>query len=470
MKKRILIPITGQGAMVYIVRSGILKEISKDIQPIILLYWQDEGIKKELEDNGYEVYEMKMIQLSNYYKNLYYKINLWYLTHVLKFNGIKFERKLNEKYQSQAGRLIKNIRYIYNLILFKLFPFYIKKLLKNEAIQIKKETGYLEYSKWLKNLRADGLFTNTPFVLEINLLARILKSENRPIIASIHSFDNVTKRGWQPTIFDKYLVWNKYNKQELLTIFKSLNSEDVFITGAPQFDFHYQPNYVIPKIDWLKQLGIPQNKKVVLYAGGSVTLFPTEPQYAKHLIDNIHNGTISKDVVILVRKHPLDKVDRWKEFIGESENIVYYDTQHGITKLDYSDVTDHDIQMLVSTLQHCDVHINLCSTMTVDGSVFEKPQIGPYYDEINVLGEPALRAMYAQEHYKPILRSNVIHFAKSKSELINLVNTALISPNEFSKNCKTCVEEIITFADGNAKSRVSEKIKTFFCNENTARC
>lgn len=462
MTKRIIVPITGQGAMAHIVRSGLLDKIAKQVQPVILLYWKDETLINELHNKGYELHDMKFFPLSGKYNSLYYKINLWYLTKVLKFNGIRIEEKLNKNYQFRKGKIIRVLRKLYNSFLINAFPSYNKYNLKQEAVFIKEEKAYIEYSNWLNELNVDGLFTVTPFLTEINILARILKEQNKRIIASVHSFDNITKRGWQATIFDKYIVWNNYNKQELLYIYKSLKEHDIYIAGAPQFDFHYNKNYLIPKNDWLKMLGISAGKKVVLYAGGTFTLFPTEPQYAKILKLAIEEERIDKDVVILVRNHPLDKIARWKDFIGSSENIIYFEPKHGTDKLDYANVGDDDLRMLVSTLMYSDVHINLCSTMTVDGSVFNKPQIAPYFDDINKKGEPALQAIYHQEHYKPILKSKVLKMVGTANELIDTVNDALISPEKYTINCQQCVKEIITFTDGNSSNRVAEIVTNFF--------
>jgi CDP-glycerol glycerophosphotransferase (TagB/SpsB family) len=460
-KKRILIPITGQGAVTHIVRTGILQKISTDVHPIIILYWKDDVLKSELENLGAEVHLMRFVELSAQYKSLYYKINLWYLNKVLNFNGIKIEDKLHKTYRFSNKKIIKTIRYWYNLILVN-FPVYVNHLLHKEKEIFLQEKLFKEYTTWLSSLHIDGLFTVTPFLQEINLIARILQLKNKPILASVHSFDNVTKRGWQPTVFDEYIVWNEYNKKELLSIHKKLNQHQIHIAGAPQFDFHYNNIFLLPKEQWLQIIGLPANKKIILYAGGAASLFPTEPQYAKHVTEAIDNGIIDNNVVVLVRNHPLDTVQRWKEMIGESTNVFFYEPQHGKQKLDYTNVDDFAIKMLISTLYYTDIHINLCSTMTVDGSVFNKPQIAPYYDDMNKAGEAALRNIYYQEHYKPILNSGVLQFANSKQSLITLINNNLANSSYYTNNCKKCVEEIITYTDGKSGERVVEIFQNFF--------
>lgn len=70
--------------------------------------------------------------------------------------------------------------------------------------------------------------------------------------------------------------------------------------------------------------------------------------------------------------------------------------------------------------------------------------------------------MYYQEHYVPIMNSKVLNLAYSKAEFIDLVNRLIENPAEYTANCKSCVEEIITYSDGQSTSRAVTAIKNFF--------
>jgi hypothetical protein len=292
-------------------------------------------------------------------------------------------------------------------------------------------------------------------------MARILRESGKRIIASIHSFDNVTKRGWASTFFDHYIVWNKYNKSELERIHPPLKEKNaVTVAGAAQFDFHFN-DYRWSKEEWLKRLNLPANKKIILYAGGSVSLLPNEPQYLVHLHEAFENGDISDDNIILFRCHPLDKKERWIKFIGNSRHIYFDESPHGEKKLDQVNVVEDDIKRLMSTLSYTDIHINVVSTMSVDGSAFNKPQIGPHYDIVDPKGEELFRKMYFQEHYLPIMRSEVVTLAHNKKEFISIVNEALANPGKFNKKSKSCIEEIVTYSDGQSTNRAVAAIKKF---------
>jgi hypothetical protein len=465
MKKRVLIPIVGQGSIIHIIRTGMLDKLAEFCKPIVALQWNQEDLIDELKAKGYEVTFIPPYNVSSDYLWLKSKINIWYLNHKLKTPSVNIQQKYLAQFKKErlAKKFKKQLRENVYKFRFKLQPSYINQLITQESNQVKKQESYSTYGKWLKELKIEGLFTVTPFLQEVDLIARLLKEQNIPVIASIHSFDNVTKRGWASVVFDEYIVWNKYNKAELQRIYQQLQQDNLItVAGAPQFDFHYNTNYSWSNEEWRERLGLPTGKKVILYSGGPVSLLPDEPQYLKALKEAFDEGKISKDNVILFRCHPLDKVERWKKYVGETDFIVYDSAPNGEKKLDHVNVKDEDIMKLMSTLKHAEIHINVVSTMAVDGSAFHKPQIGPYYDDVNPAAQDLFRGMYHQEHYRPIMNTKAVNLVNNRNEYIDIVNQALRSPSSYTANCTNCVNEIITYSDGQSTNRAVAAIKNFF--------
>ncbi len=462
-KKRILIPIVGQGSIIHIIRTGILEKMREFCEPVLLLLWKQDDLLDELKAQNIEVHIMPEYKFTDAYKALRLKINYWYQYFRLKTPSTDIQKGYH--FSFRPGKLVLKQKARENLLWLRLTlqPGYIKQLVKEEDRALKNSNTYALYKEWLDKLNGDGIFTVTPFLHEVELVARILKKGNAQLIASIHSFDNVTKRGWPAIFFDNYFVWNKYNKAELERINPAFVGREIInITGAPQFDFHYDESFCWSKDDWLQKLGLPAGKKIILYAGGSANLLPHEPQYVKHLVEGFEKGLIKEDAVILFRCHPLDAVARWRDFIGNSPFLYYDHKPPAGNKLDFNNFTLDDERRLISTLKHTDVHVNICSTMAVDGSVFNKPQIAPYYDEVNKPAELLLRAIYNQEHYLPIVNSGVLYFADTKEKLAILTNSALQNPGKFNQHCQACANEIITYTDGRSSERVIAKLKTLF--------
>jgi len=281
------------------------------------------------------------------------------------------------------------------------------------------------------------------------------------MIASILSFDNITKRGWIPVTYDMYMVWNYYNLDELHNIYPAIKEGTVHVVGAPQFDFYYQPEWLLPLDKWMKQVGInSKNKKIILYAGGPQDLFPDEPLYLRHIDEAIENNSIKDKPIVLFRCHPVDNIQRWKDAVGTSENIIIDTSWIGKDKLQFANITENDIKKLCSTLQYTDVHINVCSTMTLDGSAFSKPQIGPAY-LTNKRTSKLLKQMYFQKHFKPIVLGKGIELASSREELITKINEAMIAPSKFTNNSKQVLKDMITYTDNRATERVATLLFSF---------
>ncbi|CAF0783421.1 unnamed protein product [Rotaria sordida] len=71
--------------------------------------------------------------------------------------------------------------------------------------------------------------------------------------------------------------------------------------------------------------------------------------------------------------------------------------------------------------------------MTIDGSAFGKPQIGPAYDEIVSNKAHLLKNMYWQEHFLPIINTKGLSLAESKEQLFDFINEALHNPENMTK-------------------------------------
>ena len=457
-KTRLLIPIVGKGSIVHIIRSGLIHKIADFCVPVIALAWDDKELSEEIKKMGYEISLMPSFHPTQEYLSVRSKINFWYLKYVLKSQSTKIQTAYVNRGIALSTRIKLHLIRLKRTLVIKINRLYIPSLISTEGQLLETEKSFLQFSKWISALKIDAIFTVTPFLVEIEWLARICKQKAFPVIASIHSFDNVTKRKWPAIFFDHYFVWNKYNRAELQRINPSLTDNDITIAGAPQFDLHYNKKYLWPKEYWEERLKVPSNKKIILYAGGSSGILENEPQYVKDIVDALDEGKI-ENAILLFRCHPLDNVERWKEFVGSSPHIVYDFMPTVNEKKDFQNMAEDDVCNLISTLKYSSVHVNVASTMTVDGSAFFKPQIGPYYDDIDKKGEKLMRKLYHQEHYQPIIKSGVLNLATSRQHLIILIKNALSKPEEFTNNCTKCIEEIITYQDGQSAERVNASLR-----------
>lgn len=459
LRKRLLVTISFSFSIRYLYRTGMLHQLQNFADVVIAITWNEEDLINELRADGFEVHLVPESKKGVVYETARKRIDYWF-----KFFRLKNSLRAQEKYLSQFNStriiLLNKTRRTINYARFYI-PGYTKKIFKKEREALVADTNFNEMLTLVDALNIDAVLSVTPFHAQEDILLRACSYRNKTMIASILSFDNITKRGWMPVNYNTYLVWNKYNYEQTLRIYKEIKDPSrVHVVGAAQFDFYYNADNLLSKPAWMQIVGIPTNeRKIILYAGGPGTLFPNEPQYLKHILDAIDSGEIKGNPLVLFRCHPVDNLNKWKSCIGEHKNLVYDISWTGKEKLQYSNITTEDIKKLCSTLAYTDVHINLCSTMTLDGSAFKKPQIGPYYDEVKPRKQHLLQGMYQQDHFKPIINSQALMLAGSKQQLMSYINKALTNPDSVTQKSQKVLEEIITYTDGKSTDRVVNIIK-----------
>jgi hypothetical protein len=452
-KNRLLITLSFSFSIRYIIRTGLLEKISAFTDPIIVLTWEQTDLIEELTKKGYEVHILPAVKQGVEYNNIRRKINYWFAQFRLG-NYKKIQERYLSLYLPLRNKFLKWIVKQYNIVRLYI-PGKTTKLFQEEARLLTSDTNYQEIVNWIESLHASAVFTITPFHSREDIFLRACKQVGLKMITSILSFDNITKRGWIPVTYDMYMVWNYYNLNELYSIYPETKQTTVHVVGAPQFDFYNKQEWLLPLDKWKSQVGLDSNnKKIILYAGGPKDLFPEEPLYLKHIDEAINNNTIKDRPIVLFRCHPVDNIQRWKDAVGTSENIIFDTSWTGKDKLQLANITENDIKKLCSTLQYTDVHINVCSTMTLDGSAFSKPQIGPAY-LTNKRTTKLLKQMYFQKHFMPIVLGKGIELTNSKEELIAKINEALQTPSKFTSNSMQVLTDMITYTDNRATERIA---------------
>ncbi|HPM30071.1 MAG TPA: CDP-glycerol glycerophosphotransferase family protein [Chryseolinea sp.] len=460
IKQRILIPVSINFAVRYLFRTGLAEQIQKFAQPVFVFTWDEPTLLNELKERGFECHVMPECSYDSEYLNVRKLIDLWFDRRRLKSPGKGIQRRYLDHRLSKikvAKRKIKELLNLRHILLKR----QVNNLFDSEKRMLEQHSNIAELRALYTSWKPDAFFTLTPFHKQEELLSRIAKENKIPCSTAILSFDNLTKRGWIPVIYDQYLVWNKYNASQVSRIYPETKEQsEVIVTGAPQFDFYFSDKNIMPLEKWCSLFGLDPQKPVLLYAGGPVALFPNEPSFLKDIVEAKLRGDLPSNLQILFRCHPIDKIERWKNAIGEYDFLFYDESWSGKEQLKYANITEKDIDKLVSTLKHSAVHVNVCSTMTVDGCAFDRPQIGPAYDPDKLLARK-LKRMYWQEHFLPIVKTGGLSLADSKEELIQMVAESLDKPNDKRNARKEILENIITYTDGKSADRVAMQLREF---------
>tara|TARA_B100002051_G_C16745279_1_gene647153 strand:- start:1734 stop:3152 length:1419 start_codon:yes stop_codon:yes gene_type:complete len=470
-KPRVLFIISIQFVVRVIIRTGFLNRIAKYVEPVLVLDWEDKELMDEIKSMDIEVHEFPKVRYSASHRHIKNKIDyVWNKKYQKSFSISLDERIDNKLYPKSLGKSV--LGFIMRLYWITRYSFkkQYEKLLEDENNYFFKNEKVIKIENEFSNLNIDAVFSQTPYIIYDEVILRLAKKHNIPICAAYLSFDNTTAYGRVPVIFNSYLLWNKYNKKEIMSSYPESISKSIEIIGAPQFDFYFDNSYLWSEKVWREKLELPIDRPVILFAAGYFKIVPNEHNWLEQLDNAITDNKIIGNPIILFRIHPVDPIDRWESVLKNSKNVVF-DVPWEVENPEKgkSNVKRKDIEKLVSTLNYCQVHINASSSMTIDGAIFDKPQIGPAYDDSpGEKYDKIVKDLYKRNHFNQIMKSGGLELANSIGELIYLINLAFEKPSRLKNERKEMVKKVITYDNGKASFKMEKAFKNFLSQNNLA--
>ena len=272
-------------------------------------------------------------------------------------------------------------------------------------------------------------------------------------VTFLYSWDNLTSQGRIIPSYNHYMVWNDQIKKDLLTIYPKINSSQVTVTGTPQFDFHFKKEKIWSNENYCNKIGADPNRPIILYTTGMLNLMPYEEmivaEYADYLL------TLPNKPQLVVRVYPKDKSNRYEQLKKERKDIIF---PHIPWETKFLTPLPEDSDLLTNMLYHCDIGVNVASTVTLELAMFHKSTINIGFNPPNVDISPLDYSIYySWDHYKPITDSNCFYLAKSFEDLKRFTLQGLENPLEKSKNQDKLIESFFgSTLDGKAYQRIAD--------------
>lgn len=459
-KPRLAIPISIQFGIRYLVRTGLLRKLQECARPILLLGWEDASLEAELRQFGEVVALPKSVWGPRYtrvreYLSIWHQLRMATPSTAIRERRADLDRTFASRLRRRASLGVRKAAV--------LLPACSTALRRSEEQLLWRDTNAAEILQTVRSLKADAVFCLTPFLKDEEMLVRVCALDGLPSCAAILSFDNLTTRSWIPITFDKYLLWNKHNQEQLHRGYPETVDRAVHIVGAPQFDFYWDPSYLWDERYWRQVMGLPPDAPCILFGGGFYSCAPHEPQFLRQLDHAVGRGELDPGTVIIFRRHPVDPIVRWEPVLNACSHVVRDEPWRlGESVLGHTNIRREDIEKLASTLYYAKAHVNVASTMTIDGAIFDRPQIGPAYDDSpdHKYHRAALEC-YLQEHYLPITHSGAVSVVRSRREMVDAVRSAFLDGSEKRQARLSLVKDVCTFNDGRCADRVAAALNTF---------
>ncbi len=265
-----------------------------------------------------------------------------------------------------------------------------------------------------------------PYIAPMVLAA---KQSNILTATFIFSWDNLASKGRMAATFDHYLVWSNSMQSDLLQFYSQVNPKQVHVVGTPQFEPYVLDRYGYDANTFYSKFALDNSLPTLLFSCGDVSTSPNDPIYIQTIAEAVENGKLPK-VNLLVRTSPAETPERFAAIKKQFAWIKWNEPKWYLARAKHQETwsqrlpTVEDVHDLKSILQHTDVHINMLSTMSLDGMFFQKPVINPVFGNgTNGLANDQRFLHYA--HIQLVLQSKATYLAKNTSELMEAIQEAL---------------------------------------------
>lgn len=266
-----------------------------------------------------------------------------------------------------------------------------------------------------------------------------------PVSSFIFSWDNLASKGRMLGTFDYFLVWSDLMKKELLYFYPNVKEEQVRVVGTPQFEPYVMDKYKTEKQDFYTKFALEGNQEIICFSCADASIGANDPVVIRTIANAIRENKMGFPCQFLVRTSPAEGPERFAAIQKDFPEIIWNSPKWILTRENHAESwsqripSEEDIKDLRSLLEYVDLNINMCSTMSLDFMLFDKPVINTVfgnpenglYDDQRFLG---------YDHFKKVVDSQSVTIAKNPTELIDQIQQALAHPSARTKERKALIE------------------------------
>lgn len=239
----------------------------------------------------------------------------------------------------------------------------------------------------LEEFKPDFVFCTNQRPLTAVAPIEAAKFLNIPTGTFIFSWDNLPKA---TMVIDPehYFVWSDFMKNELIKYNPEITENSVTVTGTPQFEIYRDPDLLNKKEEFRDKYGLEEDVKYICFSGDDHTTSPYDEFYLRDLAKTVLGMNQKSTGVrygILFRKCPVDKSNRYDPILKEFGTlIISIDPKWEAAGEAWNQIMPmpEDNELLVNTVHHSHIVLNVASSMVFDFYSMGKPCCYFNYDPV----------------------------------------------------------------------------------------
>ncbi len=292
-----------------------------------------------------------------------------------------------------------------------------------------------EFDDLFARLKPDLVFNGSHihgFAGELPL--RVAKRMGIRTAGFVFSWDNLTSRSRILVPYDYWLVWHEFMKRQLLSIYPNIQESSVFVTGTPQFDFHFKPEFLLSREELCRNIGVDPARPFILYTTGVDYHFPEEHRHVRFVIDALKDLEVALKPQLVVRTYVKGTSPEMKAIAQEKHPDVVFPPVAWDAK--WFTPAYEDLAVYTSLVHHAALSINAASTVTLEFYLKDKPVINLDFDPpgSNLAPCDGFKRHIRFDHFRPVAESGGSLVARSKEELRRMIREGLMKPSVGAAN------------------------------------
>ena len=282
----------------------------------------------------------------------------------------------------------------------------------------------------------------------------------------IFSWDNLSSRGRILPPYDHFLVWHEGMQAELLHLYHFIKPKQVHITGTPQFDYHFKPEYQLTREQLANHVGFDPSRPFVLYTTGMERDFPGEVGHVHTVIDILKEFDPTIRPQLVVRTYVKGNSSEMEALAQANTPDVFFPPV--LWDPNWFMPQEEDLAIYSSLLNQCLFGINPASTVSLELMMFSKGVMNLGFDPPGShLSKPLRWERHIHfDHYQHVINGGGVQVASSVGEMYDIVNSLITQGNRLASKQQAYLQQTFgSTLDGQAGSRVARVLLSLAGNE-----
>ena len=272
----------------------------------------------------------------------------------------------------------------------------------------------------------------------------------------VFSWDNPTSRSRIMEPYDYFFVWHQLMKSQIRAQYPHIAEDRMFITGTPQFDFHFKPEYSLSRDELAARIGFDPSRPFILYTTGIDAHFPEEHHTLELVIRLLDQLDVPQKPQLVVRTYVKGTSDEMNRLATQNIPDVYFPPMQWDPE--WYVPAFNDLTIYTSLLREAALGINAASTVSLELLMHDKPVINLAFDPpgSNLPYPYRWRRHIEFDHYQPVADSGAVMVAEKLDDMKQMLTHGLTNPEDESPARQAFIKDVFGDMDGSSGRRIAD--------------